>query len=65
MLRPKAVEAYDRTLNGVVSDLVAKLRLRRQQHGLVSDVASHFYLFGLEAKREWFTLYILDLYSMG
>uniref|UniRef100_A0A8C9WTU2 Cytochrome P450, family 27, subfamily B, polypeptide 1 n=1 Tax=Sander lucioperca TaxID=283035 RepID=A0A8C9WTU2_SANLU len=29
MLRPKAVEAYDKTLNGVVGDLVSKLRLRR------------------------------------
>lgn len=50
MLRPKAVEAYDKTLNGVVSDLVAKLRLRRGSQGLVSDIASEFYRFGLEGK---------------
>lgn len=50
MLRPKAVEAYDKTLNGVVSDLVAKLRLRRRSQGLVTDIASEFYRFGLEGK---------------
>ncbi|XP_061840718.1 25-hydroxyvitamin D-1 alpha hydroxylase, mitochondrial [Nerophis lumbriciformis] len=48
MLRPKAVEAYDKTLNGVVSDLIAKLRLRRLPGGLVTDVAKDFYFFGLE-----------------
>lgn len=50
MLRPKAVEAYDKTLNSVVSDLVAKLRLRRGSQGLVTDIASEFYRFGLEGK---------------
>ncbi|XP_076012479.1 25-hydroxyvitamin D-1 alpha hydroxylase, mitochondrial [Genypterus blacodes] len=48
MLRPKAVEAYDRTLNSVVSDLISKLRLRRHPQGLVTDIASEFYRFGLE-----------------
>ncbi|XP_039654824.1 25-hydroxyvitamin D-1 alpha hydroxylase, mitochondrial isoform X1 [Perca fluviatilis] len=48
MLRPKAVEAYDKTLNGVVGDLVSKLRLRRRSQGLVNDIASEFYRFGLE-----------------
>uniref|UniRef100_A0A8C2YYP2 Cytochrome P450, family 27, subfamily B, polypeptide 1 n=1 Tax=Cyclopterus lumpus TaxID=8103 RepID=A0A8C2YYP2_CYCLU len=48
MLRPKAVEAYDKTLNGVVSDLIAKLHLRRRSQGLVSDIGSEFYRFGLE-----------------
>lgn len=50
MLRPKAVEAYDKTLNSVVSDLIAKLRLRRRSQGLVTDIASEFYRFGLEGK---------------
>lgn len=50
MLRPKAVEAYDGTLNGVVNDLIAKLRLRRHSQGLVTDIASEFYRFGLEGK---------------
>lgn len=50
MLRPKAVEAYDKTLNGVVSDLIAKLRLSRRPQGLVTDIASEFYRFGLEGK---------------
>lgn len=50
MLRPKAVEAYDKTLNSVVSDLIAKLRLRRHPQGLVTDIASEFYRFGLEGK---------------
>ena len=50
MLRPKAVEAYDETLNSVVGDLIAKLRLRRQSQGLVTDIASEFYRFGLEGK---------------
>ena len=52
MLRPRAVEAYDGTLNNVVSDLIAKLRLRRRQdpRGLVTDIASEFYRFGLEGK---------------
>lgn len=50
MLRPKAVEAYDETLNSVVSDLIAKLRLRRHSQGLVTDIASEFYRFGLEGK---------------
>ncbi|XP_077460125.1 25-hydroxyvitamin D-1 alpha hydroxylase, mitochondrial isoform X1 [Stigmatopora argus] len=48
MLRPKAVEAYDETLNGVVSDLIVKLRQRRHAEGLVTDVARDFYYFGLE-----------------
>ncbi|XP_021465760.1 25-hydroxyvitamin D-1 alpha hydroxylase, mitochondrial [Oncorhynchus mykiss] len=50
MLRPKAVEAYDATLNGVVDDLITKLRLRRRQdpRGLVLDIGSEFYRFGLE-----------------
>ncbi|KAM4588736.1 25-hydroxyvitamin D-1 alpha hydroxylase, mitochondrial [Odontesthes bonariensis] len=48
MLRPKVVEAYDKTLNTVVSDLIAKLRHCRQPHGLVTDIASEFYRFGLE-----------------
>ncbi|XP_018554656.1 LOW QUALITY PROTEIN: 25-hydroxyvitamin D-1 alpha hydroxylase, mitochondrial [Lates calcarifer] len=48
MLRPKQVEAYDKTLNGVVSDLIAKLRLSRRPQGLVTDIASEFYRFGLE-----------------
>ncbi|XP_059186197.1 25-hydroxyvitamin D-1 alpha hydroxylase, mitochondrial [Centropristis striata] len=48
MLRPKAVEAYDQTLNAVVSDLVAKLRHRRCSEGLVTDISSEFYRFGLE-----------------
>ncbi|XP_067096219.1 25-hydroxyvitamin D-1 alpha hydroxylase, mitochondrial [Osmerus mordax] len=50
MLRPRAVESYDGTLNNVVSDLIAKLRLRRRQdpRGLVTDIASEFYRFGLE-----------------
>ncbi|XP_063071962.1 25-hydroxyvitamin D-1 alpha hydroxylase, mitochondrial [Engraulis encrasicolus] len=49
-LRPKAVEAYDGTLNGVVTDLLRKLRLRRQQHphGVVTDISTEFYRFGLE-----------------
>ncbi len=50
MLRPKAVEAYDRTLNSVVGDLIAKLRLCRGSQGLVTDIASEFYRFGLEGK---------------
>lgn len=48
MLRPKAVEAYDETLNGVVSDLIAKLRISRGPRGLVTDIAREFYRFGLE-----------------
>ncbi|XP_036415039.1 25-hydroxyvitamin D-1 alpha hydroxylase, mitochondrial [Colossoma macropomum] len=50
MLRPKAVEAYDSTLNAVVTDLVAKLRLRKQQNpsGVINDIAGEFYRFGLE-----------------
>lgn len=50
MLRPKAVEAYDETLNSVVSDLIAKLRLCRRSRGLVTDIAGEFYRFGLEGK---------------
>lgn len=50
MLRPKAVEAYDETLNSVVSDLIAKLHLRRRSGGLVTDIASEFYRFGLEGE---------------
>ncbi|XDV52275.1 hypothetical protein PO909_021026 [Leuciscus waleckii] len=50
MLRPKAVEAYDLTLNSVVTDLVEKLKLRQRENasGLVSDVSAEFYRFGLE-----------------
>ncbi|MEQ2171794.1 hypothetical protein GOODEAATRI_014309 [Goodea atripinnis] len=48
MLRPKAVEVYDKTLNNVVSDLIAKLRLRRSAQGIVTDITSEFYRFGLE-----------------
>ncbi|KAJ8412074.1 hypothetical protein AAFF_G00143410 [Aldrovandia affinis] len=50
MLRPCAVEPYDGALNGVVADLLAKLRLRCRQspHGLVTDVSREFYRFGLE-----------------
>ncbi|XP_035243183.1 25-hydroxyvitamin D-1 alpha hydroxylase, mitochondrial [Anguilla anguilla] len=50
MLRPRAVEAYDGILNGVVSDLLAKLQLRSQQspRGLVRDIATELYRFGLE-----------------
>lgn len=51
MLRPKAVEAYDETLNTVVSDLIAKLRMSRGPQGLVPDVASEFYRFGLEGTK--------------
>lgn len=50
MLRPKAVEVYDTTLNGVVNDLIAKLRLRRSPQGLITDITSEFYRFGLEGK---------------
>lgn len=50
MLRPKAVEAYDETLNGVVSDLITKLHMSRGSQGLVTDIASEFYRFGLEGK---------------
>lgn len=50
MLRPKAVEVYDETLNSVVSDLIAKLRFSRNPQGLVTDIASEFYRFGLEGK---------------
>lgn len=52
MLRPKAVEAYDQTLNSVVDDLITKLRLRRSSQGLVTDIASEFYRFGLEGEGE-------------
>uniref|UniRef100_A0A3P9JCH8 Cytochrome P450, family 27, subfamily B, polypeptide 1 n=1 Tax=Oryzias latipes TaxID=8090 RepID=A0A3P9JCH8_ORYLA len=48
MLRPKAVEAYDKTLNSVVADLISKLRLCRSPQGLITDIASEFYRFGLE-----------------
>ncbi|XP_053083264.1 25-hydroxyvitamin D-1 alpha hydroxylase, mitochondrial [Pangasianodon hypophthalmus] len=50
MLRPKSVEAYDSTLNAVVTDLITKLTLRKQQnpHGVISDIAAEFYRFGLE-----------------
>lgn len=52
MLRPKAVEAYDRTLNSVVTDLIEKLKLRKQQDssGVVTDISAEFYRFGLEGK---------------
>lgn len=52
MLRPKAVEAYDQTLNNVVGDLITKLRLRRSSQDLVTDIASEFYRFGLEGEEE-------------
>ncbi|XP_028854677.1 25-hydroxyvitamin D-1 alpha hydroxylase, mitochondrial [Denticeps clupeoides] len=50
MLRPKAVEAYDGTLNSVVTDLIAKLRTRRRQdpRGVITDISAEFYRFGLE-----------------
>ncbi|XP_041946363.1 25-hydroxyvitamin D-1 alpha hydroxylase, mitochondrial [Alosa sapidissima] len=50
MLRPKAVETYDGTLNGVVTELVNKLHTRRQQNprGIISDISAEFYRFGLE-----------------
>ncbi|KAL0978269.1 hypothetical protein UPYG_G00168210 [Umbra pygmaea] len=50
MLLPKEVQAYDVPLNAVVDDLISKLRLLRRQHprGLVPDIASEFYRFGLE-----------------
>ncbi|KAK3536975.1 hypothetical protein QTP86_029304, partial [Hemibagrus guttatus] len=50
MLRPKSVEAYDSTLNTVVTDLITKLKVHTQQdrHGVVSDIAAEFYRFGLE-----------------
>ncbi|XP_054641351.1 25-hydroxyvitamin D-1 alpha hydroxylase, mitochondrial [Dunckerocampus dactyliophorus] len=48
MLRPKAVEAYDKTINNVVSDLIAKLRQRRHPEGLVTNITQEFYYFGLE-----------------
>uniref|UniRef100_W5M8C5 Cytochrome P450, family 27, subfamily B, polypeptide 1 n=1 Tax=Lepisosteus oculatus TaxID=7918 RepID=W5M8C5_LEPOC len=50
MLRPRAVEAYSDTLNSVVTDLIAKLQFSRRQNaqGVVKDVASEFYRFGLE-----------------
>lgn len=52
MLRPKAVEAYDLTLNAVVTDLVEKLKLRQRENasGLVTDVSAEFYRFGLEGE---------------
>lgn len=52
MLRPKAVEAYDGTLNSVVTDLIEKLKLRKQQNssGVVTDISAEFYRFGLEGK---------------
>lgn len=50
MLRPKAVEAYDKTLNSVVADLISKLRLCKSPQGLITDIASEFYRFGLEGK---------------
>ncbi|KAL0181262.1 hypothetical protein M9458_023668, partial [Cirrhinus mrigala] len=50
MLRPKAVEAYDSTLNSVVTDLIQKLKLRTQQNSssLITDISAEFYRFGLE-----------------
>ncbi|XP_051966971.1 25-hydroxyvitamin D-1 alpha hydroxylase, mitochondrial [Xyrauchen texanus] len=50
MLRPKAVEAYDGTLNAVVTDLINKLKLRKRENGsgLITDIAAEFYCFGLE-----------------
>lgn len=59
MLRPKAVEAYDQTLNSVVDDLITKLRLRRSSQGLVTDIASEFYRFGLEGEEELHALSVL------
>ena len=52
ILHPKAVEAYDTTLNAVVDDLIVKLRRSRHQNpcGLVPNISSEFYLFGLEGK---------------
>uniref|UniRef100_A0A8C5NCP2 25-hydroxyvitamin D-1 alpha hydroxylase, mitochondrial n=1 Tax=Gouania willdenowi TaxID=441366 RepID=A0A8C5NCP2_GOUWI len=48
MLRPKAVEAYNETLNSIVSDLMAKIHHCRNPQGVVTDIASIFYSFGLE-----------------
>ncbi|XP_067287219.1 25-hydroxyvitamin D-1 alpha hydroxylase, mitochondrial [Pseudorasbora parva] len=49
MLRPKAVQAYEGSLNAVVSDLMETLRLRKQNSsGLVTDVSAELYRFGLE-----------------
>lgn len=60
MLRPKAVEAYDQTLNSVVDDLITKLRLRKSSQGLVTDIASEFYRFGLEGEEELPTLEFME-----
>uniref|UniRef100_A0A8C8VNV5 Cytochrome P450 family 27 subfamily B member 1 n=1 Tax=Pelusios castaneus TaxID=367368 RepID=A0A8C8VNV5_9SAUR len=50
MLKPKAVESYEGTLNGVVTDLLRRLRHQRARHGqsVVKDVGGEFYKFGLE-----------------
>lgn len=60
MLKPRAVEAYDGTLNGVVSDLIAKIRIHQNQdpRGLVTNIASEFYRFGLEGK-DYFPHFLL------
>lgn len=65
MLRPKAVEAYDQTLNSVVGDLITKLRLRRSSQGLVTDIASEFYRFGLEGEEELRTLSLRTLFVLA
>ncbi|XP_078057315.1 25-hydroxyvitamin D-1 alpha hydroxylase, mitochondrial isoform X5 [Mustelus asterias] len=50
MLKPKEVEAYDGVLNGVVTDLIYRLRHQRTKTEgvLVKDVVEEFYKFGLE-----------------
>ncbi|KAG7477403.1 hypothetical protein MATL_G00069310 [Megalops atlanticus] len=50
ILPPRAVEAYDTTLNSVVTDLLEKLQLRCRQspRGVVTDIATELYRFGLE-----------------
>uniref|UniRef100_A0A8D0GMR5 Cytochrome P450 family 27 subfamily B member 1 n=1 Tax=Sphenodon punctatus TaxID=8508 RepID=A0A8D0GMR5_SPHPU len=50
MLKPKEVESYTGTLNGVVDDLIRRLEHQRSHHRdhVVKDVAGEFYKFGLE-----------------
>ncbi|NWR82158.1 CP27B protein, partial [Centropus unirufus] len=50
LLRPGVAEAHAGPVAAVVADLVRRLRHQRQCHpqGLVPDIASEFYKFGLE-----------------
>ncbi|XP_067385750.1 25-hydroxyvitamin D-1 alpha hydroxylase, mitochondrial [Emydura macquarii macquarii] len=50
LLKPKEVESYAGTLNGVVGDLLRRLHHQRSRHPeqVVKDVAGEFYKFGLE-----------------